>query len=143
VEKASVEIFEVGTRKIGKGMMVLLGVGRADSPEDVEWLAGKVSAIRLFEDSDGRTNKDLREIGGEVMVVSQFTLLASTRKGNRPSFDPAAPPELAVPLYEMFTLKLSEMLGIPVVTGQFGAHMKVSLVNDGPLTIIIDSKARE
>jgi len=141
VEHASVEILNRERRSIGKGMLVLLGVGRQDGPEDINWLARKTASLRLFEDAEGRVN--LTNVDADVLVVSQFTLLASTRKGSRPSFDPAAPPEMAASLYESFIEKLSELLGQPIVTGDFGAKMRVSLVNDGPFTLILDSKLRE
>ena len=143
VGKASVTVERKDERRIGRGMAILLGIGRDDGPEDVAWLAGKIASMRIFEDEDGKTNLSLRDIGGEALVVSQFTLYASTRKGNRPSFDPAAPPETAVPLYESFVRKLESALGKRVSTGEFGASMTVSLVNEGPLTIVIDSRTRE
>ncbi len=144
VTEASVTIEETAeVRAIGKGMMILLGVGRNDNPDDAAWLVRKISSMRIFEDAQGKTNESLRDIGGEVLVVSQFTLYAGTRKGNRPSFDPAAPPEQAVPLYEFFVSELESILKKTIPTGEFGAAMKVSLINDGPFTILLDSKIRE
>ena len=143
VSEASVVINGNNTRTIGRGLMILLGVGREDVPEDLSWLARKIASMRIFENDEGRINLSTSDIGGEMLVVSQFTLLASTRKGNRPSLDPAAPPELAVPLYEAFVSKLKLTFGGTVLTGEFGASMKVSLVNEGPVTIILDSKVRE
>lgn len=129
--------------EIGPGLLVLLGVEQGDTESDAEWLAGKVSRLRVFPDAAGVMNLSVTDIGGEVLVVSQFTLLASTKKGNRPSYSRAAPPEAAVPLYERFMALLGSMVGKPVKKGVFGADMKVSLVNDGPVTIIIDSRTRE
>jgi len=143
VEHASVEILNSEKRSIEKGMLILLGVGRQDGPEDVNWMVRKIASMRLFEDAEGRVNLTLQNAKADVLVVSQFTLLASTRKGSRPSFDPAAPPEMAISLYESFTEKLSEILGQQIATGVFGAKMKVSLVNDGPFTLVLDSKLRE
>lgn len=115
----------------------------ADLAEDVEWLAGKIARLRIFSDTDGRMNASLAEAGGRLLVISQFTLHASTKKGNRPSFTRAARPEVAVPLYESFLAKLEEEAGVPVARGVFGADMQVSLINDGPVTILFDTKARE
>lgn len=143
VGEASVTIEQTETRRIGKGMMILLGIGREDGPEDVAWLVRKIASLRIFEDSQGKTNCSLRDIDGEVLVVSQFTLYAGIRKGNRPSFDPAAPPQQAVPLYESFLRELESTLGKKIPTGKFGAAMTVSLINEGPFTIIMDSKNRE
>ena len=143
VSKASVNIDGGETRTIGRGLMILLGIGRDDSLEDSSWLVRKIASMRIFENDDGRMNLSTSDIGGEMLVVSQFTLLASTRKGNRPSLDPAAPPELAVPLYEVFVSKLKTTFSGTVLTGEFGASMRVSLVNVGPVTIILDSKIRE
>ncbi|MBI2927458.1 MAG: D-tyrosyl-tRNA(Tyr) deacylase [Verrucomicrobia bacterium] len=128
---------------IPRGLLVLLGVEDADTAEDLEWLSGKIARLRVFDDEHGVMNRSVREAGGEVLVISQFTLFASTKKGNRPSYSRAARPEIAVPLYEAFVRKLSEDLGRPVHTGEFGADMKVALVNDGPVTILIDTKQRE
>jgi len=143
VSSASVLINGKENRSIKKGLMILLAVSRKDGPEDVSWLSGKIAGIRIFEDENGRVNLSTKDVGGEMLVVSQFTLMASTRKGNRPSLDPAAPPELAVPLYEKFVSELKSRFKGIVMTGEFGASMKVSLVNEGPFTIFLDSKARE
>lgn len=124
-------------------MLVLLGVGRGDTAEDVDWLVRKVLALRIFEDEEGRMNRSLLEAGGDALVVSQFTLHARVKKGTRPSFERAAAPDEAIPLYEAFVAALSEGLGKPVPTGEFGAMMDVALINDGPVTIWIDSKNRE
>jgi D-tyrosyl-tRNA(Tyr) deacylase len=129
--------------RIGRGFVVLLGIEEADTAEDGAWLAGKIAKLRIFADAEGKMNADLAETQGRVLVVSQFTLHASTKKGNRPSFIRAARPETAVPLYEMFLAHLETALGAPVERGTFGADMKVALVNDGPVTIWMDSKARE
>lgn len=128
---------------IGAGLLVLLAVEDADTPEDITWLSGKIARLRVFPDDAGVMNRSVQETGGEVLVVSQFTLYASTRKGNRPSYTRASRPEIAVPLYEAFVQQLTVDLSKPVKTGEFGADMQVSLVNDGPVTIIIDSKLRE
>jgi D-tyrosyl-tRNA(Tyr) deacylase len=143
VSRASVSVNGVARSSIGRGLLVLLGIGEADGEEDVAWLAGKIARMRLFPDAQGVMNVSLQEAGGEALVVSQFTLHASTRKGNRPSYIRAARPETAVPLYEMFVAALAAELGRPVRTGDFGAMMEVGLVNDGPVTILIDSKNRE
>ena len=134
-----------GTKKgaIGQGLMVLLAVEEADGPDDIEWLSGKIVRLRIFEDENGVMNRSVQEAKGEILLVSQFTLFASTRKGNRPSYSRSAAPEVAVPLYQQFVARLTRELGRPVQTGEFGAHMLVSLANDGPVTIIIDSKLRE
>lgn len=128
---------------IGRGLMVLVCVEEGDTLEDVEWLAKKTVALRIFEDEAGVMNLDVATVGGEILAVSQFTLVASTRKGNRPSYIRAAGPEVAVPLYEAYCSRLEELSGKPVGRGRFGADMKISLVNDGPVTIIIDSRLRE
>ena len=143
VDDAAVTIAGVETARIGRGFLLLLGIEAADTDEDVEWLAGKVARMRLFADAGGAMNLSLAEVGGEVLVISQFTLHASTKKGNRPSFLRAARPEQAIPLYEGFVGSLERALGRSVATGQFGADMQVALVNDGPVTIWIDSKTRE
>ena len=126
----------------GPGMLVLLGIGIGDDVEDVEWLVHKIAELRIFNDEFGVMNKNVTDAGGQVMVVSQFTLMASTKHGNRPSYSEAAGREFAIPLYETFCQGLSAAIGRPVATGEFGANMQVSLVNDGPVTIIIDSKNR-
>jgi D-tyrosyl-tRNA(Tyr) deacylase len=131
------------TGEIGPGLVVLVAVEDADGAEDVEWLAGKIARLRVFDDEAGVMNRSVQETGGGVLVVSQFTLYASTRKGNRPSYIRSARPEISVPLYEAFVRRLETELNRPVPTGEFGAMMQVSLVNDGPVTIIIDSKLRE
>lgn len=128
---------------IGRGLLLLLGVAGGDTADEGEWLAGKIAALRIFEDPDGRMNLSVRDIAGEVLVVSQFTLLASTRKGTRPSFNDAAKPDVAVPLYEGFLGQMEAALGRPVARGEFGAMMQVELVNDGPVTIVLDSRLRE
>ncbi len=143
VLQASVSISGTVTAAIGPGLLVLLGVGEEDGAEDIEWLVRKIAGLRIFDDANGVMNVDVRDAGGDILVVSQFTLLASTRKGNRPAYIRAARPEIAVPLYEQFCATLSAALGKPVPTGTFGADMQVALVNDGPVTIIIDTKNRE
>jgi D-tyrosyl-tRNA(Tyr) deacylase len=143
VSEASVAIGGLVKASIQAGLLVLLAVEEVDTAEDVEWLSGKLVRMRIFNDNQGLMNRSVQEIQGEVMVISQFTLFASTRKGNRPSYSRAARPEVAVPLYEAFVRKLTEDLGRPIQTGEFGADMKVNLTNDGPVTIIIDSKMRE
>ncbi|MEK9604563.1 MAG: D-aminoacyl-tRNA deacylase [Flavobacteriaceae bacterium] len=131
----------VGT--IGKGLLVLLGIEKEDESSDMEWLVNKLINLRIFNDENGLMNLSLEEVEGELMVISQFTLMASTKKGNRPSYIRAANHELAIPMYEQFALKLEEKLGKKIAKGVFGADMKVSLLNDGPVTVIIDSKNRE
>ena len=145
VLEASVSISGTVTAAIGPGLLVLLGIGYEDGAEDIDWLVKKkkVAALRIFDDADGVMNVDVRDAGGDVLVVSQFTLLASTKKGNRPAYIRAARPEVAIPLYERFCAALSEALGKPVPTGTFGADMQVALVNDGPVTICIDTKNKE
>ena len=143
VSRASVTIDGKVRSSIGLGMMVLLGVEEADNEEDVEWLCGKLSKLRIFSDENDAMNLDIQQVQGSFLVVSQFTLHAMTKKGNRPSFIRAARPEKAVPLYERFVERLREISGREVVTGEFGAMMEVELVNDGPVTIIMDSKQRE
>lgn len=143
VTRAAVTADGVRTASIGRGLLILLGIEEADSPQDVEWLSGKIVRMRIFNDVQGVMNLSVQDIGGDVVVVSQFTLHASTVKGNRPSYIRAAPRETAVPLYEAFLKKISEDLGRPVGAGVFGADMKVELLNDGPVTILIDTKARE
>ena len=128
---------------IDNGVLILLGVEAADNAEDIEWLAGKISRLRIFDDENGVMNLDITQAAGRALVVSQFTLYASTKKGNRPSYIRSAPEPISRPLYEQFVARLEQMLGTKVETGQFGADMQVSLVNDGPVTIIIDTKNRE
>jgi len=142
VSSASVTIDGSVRCSVGRGLLVLLGVGHEDGPDDVDYLVKKVAALRIFDDAEGVMNLSVTDVGGEVIVVSQFTLMASTRKGNRPSYIEAAGHEKAVPLYELFCERLSAAIGKPVGTGVFGADMKVGLVNDGPVTISIDSKNR-
>ncbi len=143
VTQASVSIDGRLKSKIGHGMLILIGIEEADGQEDIEWLSGKISRLRIFDDKDGIMNLAVSEINGEIMVVSQFTLHASTKKGNRPSYIRAARPETAIPLYEKFIKQLSLETGKEVKTGEFGAMMQIQLINDGPVTIIIDSKNRE
>ena len=140
VSSASVTIGGKTKSAIAQGLLVLLGVGHDDGPEDIDWLVKKVAGLRIFDDKAGVMNRSVVEIGGEVLVVSQFTLMASTKKGNRPSYINAAGHELAIPLYEQFCTAMSEAIGRPVGTGEFGADMQVALVNDGPVTICIDTK---
>ncbi len=143
VSSASVTIAGEVRASIEHGLLVLVGVEASDAVEDIEWLAGKLIRLRLFNDDQGMMNRSVQEAGGDILVVSQFTLFASTKKGNRPSYIRAARPETAIPLYEMFLHKLGAELGKPVLRGEFGADMKVALVNDGPVTILIDTKVRE
>lgn len=143
VSEASVEINGELKSSINKGLLVLLGIEEADTKEDIEWLSGKITRLRVFDDENGVMNLSVMECNGEILVVSQFTLHASTRKGNRPSYIRAARPEIAIPLYEQFTRQIGLDSGIPVQTGEFGAMMQVHLINDGPVTIIIDSKQKE
>lgn len=140
VSEASVTIDGIVKSKIGKGLLVLLGIEDADNHEDIEWLAGKIVNLRIFNDADGVMNVSVKDESGDIIVVSQFTLHASTKKGNRPSYIKASKPEIAIPLYKKFVSVISEQLGKPVQTGEFGADMKVGLLNDGPVTIIIDTK---
>lgn len=143
VSEASVRIEDEVRSSIRSGLLVLLAVEETDSDEDIEWLSGKISRLRVFNDEAGVMNRSLQDVGGEALVVSQFTLFASTRKGNRPSYIRSARPETAVPLYERFVARFSQSIGKQVLTGAFGANMSVTLTNDGPVTIIIDSKRRE
>lgn len=140
VSQASVTIDNELKSSIEKGLLILLGIGHDDNEEDLNWLIAKISKLRIFSDADDKMNLSLQDIDGEALVVSQFTLFASTKKGNRPSFTNAATPDKAIPLYEAFVNDLSIEIGKPVKTGTFGADMKVALINDGPVTIIIDSK---
>ena len=139
VQQASVAIGGTVRSQIGAGLLVLLGVGTEDTDTDIEYLAGKLVRLRIFDDEAGVMNRDVVQAGGEVLVVSQFTLMASTRKGNRPSYIHAAPEAVSRPLYERFVARVAELLGREVPTGEFGADMQVGLVNDGPVTIWIDS----
>ena len=143
VKNASVSVGGDELSRIGQGLLVLVGVGVEDTDEDREYLAGKLVRLRIFDDGQGVMNLDVRQVGGEVLVVSQFTLQASTRKGNRPSYVRAAPEAVSRPMYERFTARVAELLGREVPTGEFGADMQVALVNDGPVTIWIDSKMRD
>ena len=143
VSLASVTIDQKQHAAIGPGLLVLVGFEQADGEEDVEWLAGKIARLRIFNDASGVMNLSVQETGGELLVVSQFTLHASTKKGNRPSYIRAAGPEIAVPIYENFLRALERESGRSVQRGEFGADMKVAMVNDGPVTILIDSKNRE
>jgi len=143
VSQASVKIEGTIKGSIGKGLLVLLGIEETDTTEDIEWLCGKIGRLRIFGDENDIMNLSVQEINGEILLISQFTLHASTKKGNRPSYIKAARPEIAIPLYQAFIVQLEKELGKTVHTGEFGADMKVMLVNDGPVTIIIDSKNRE
>jgi len=143
VNEASVTINNAVHAAISKGFMILIGIEHADSEEDAEWLAGKVAGLRVFDDENGVMNRSVVDINGEILVISQFTLHALTKKGNRPSYIRAAGHEKAVPLYELFCKKVSEKTGFEVKKGIFAADMKVALVNDGPVTILIDSKHKE
>ena len=143
VSEASVKIEGQIKVSMHNGLVVLLAVEATDTAEDIEWLSGKIMRLRIFNDEQGVMNRSVQEIQGEILVVSQFTLFASTKKGNRPSYSRASGPDVAIPIYESFIRKLTENFGKPVLTGEFGADMKVSLTNDGPVTIIIDTKLRE
>jgi D-tyrosyl-tRNA(Tyr) deacylase len=143
VSEASVRIEGEVHARINHGFLILLGIGDEDTQEDIDWLARKISGLRVFSDSEGLMNESIVDKNGEVLVISQFTLFASTKKGNRPSFLKSAKPDQAIPLYEAFNRKLSEMLKKQVKTGVFGADMHVSLINDGPVTITIDTRNKE
>ncbi len=143
VSEASVSIVSRLKGSIGKGLLILLGIEHSDTSEDVNWLVSKINRLRIFNDIEGVMNLSVQEIGGEILIVSQFTLHAKTKKGNRPSYVQAATPEIAIPLYNEFIKRMEQEIGKKVATGEFGAMMMVSLVNDGPVTIIIDSKNRE
>lgn len=143
VSSASVTVEGQVTGVIGKGLLVLQGVEDADNDEDIEWLSHKIVNLRIFNDADGVMNLSVKEVQGNILLVSQFTLHASTKKGNRPSYLRASKGDVATPRYEKMGVRLGELLGTPVQTGVFGADMKVTLVNDGPVTIVIDSKNRE
>lgn len=140
---ASVTINGQQKSAIGKGMLILVGIEDSDSTEDIDWLCRKIVNLRIFDDENGVMNRSILETKGDILVVSQFTLHASTKKGNRPSYIRAARPEVSVPLYEQFCSALGQALGKPVETGEFGADMKVELLNDGPVTICIDTKNKE
>jgi D-tyrosyl-tRNA(Tyr) deacylase len=143
VLQASVTIAGEARASIGPGLVVLVGIEEVDTTEDIEWLSGKIVRLRIFGDEQGLMNRSVQEVQGGILVVSQFTLFASTRKGNRPSFTGAARPDVAIPRYEEFVRRLAAELKRPVATGEFGADMKIGLVNDGPVTILIDSRRRE
>lgn len=143
VSSASVSVEGERLGSIGRGLLILVGVEEGDTADDMEWVARKAAAMRIFDDENGVMNRSVTDVDGEVLAVSQFTLTASTRKGNRPSYIRAAGHELAVPMYEAFCLKMEELTSRPVGRGRFGADMQVSLVNDGPVTIIVDSRLKE
>ena len=143
VSKASVTIGGSVKSAIGKGLLVLVGIEDADTTEDITWTSGKIVQMRIFNDPAGVMNLSVKDIEGEILVVSQFTLHASTKKGNRPSYIRASKPPVAIPLYEQLVARLEQDLGKPVLTGEFGADMQVALENDGPVTIMMDSRARE
>lgn len=143
VRNASVTIEGRVKSEIGQGLLILVGVEDSDTQEDVNWLAQKIASLRIFDDAEGVMNLSLSDIGGEALVVSQFTLWASYKKGNRPSYIRASRPDKAIPMYEAFCARLSEVLGRPVGTGEFGADMKVELLNDGPVTICMDTHNKE
>ena len=143
VTHASVTIEGVLKSKIGSGLLILVGIEDADTDADVNWLAQKVVNLRIFDDENGVMNRSVMDVDGEILIVSQFTLHAMTAKGNRPSYIRASKPDFAIPIYEKFCAKVSELLGKQVGTGEFGADMKVELLNDGPVTILIDSQRRE
>lgn len=142
VSEASVKIEGKIKSSISKGLLILVGIEEADNAEDIEWLSKKIVNLRIFSDDEGKMNESLLDVNGEMLVISQFTLHAMTKKGNRPSYIKAARPEIAIPVYEQFVAAL-QASGQPVGTGEFGADMKVSLLNDGPVTIVIDSKNRQ
>lgn len=142
VSESAVKIDGKIKAQIGEGLMILLGIEEADGQEDIEWLSKKIVNLRIFPDENGVMNRSVLEVGGEVLLISQFTLHASTKKGNRPSYIKAAKPNISIPLYEKMIVALETELGKSVGTGEFGADMKVSLINDGPVTIVMDSKNR-
>lgn len=143
VSKASVTIEEIKVADIKSGLLVLIGIEDADTQEDIDWLSAKIVKLRIFGDEEGLMNRSVEDINGDIIVVSQFTLHAATKKGNRPSYIRAAKPDIAIPLYKAFVKQMEKDLGKKVPTGEFGADMKVALLNDGPVTIIIDTKNRE
>tara|TARA_B110000438_G_scaffold302954_1_gene362446 strand:- start:1444 stop:1896 length:453 start_codon:yes stop_codon:yes gene_type:complete len=143
VSEASVKIDGCVTSSINQGLVILLGVSTEDDLTDILWLVNKISALRIFPDIGGKMNKSIVDIGGDVLLISQFTLFASTKKGNRPSFIRSAHPDIAIPLYQAFQKEMEQALGKSIFTGEFGADMKVSLINDGPVTINLDSKNKE
>ncbi|MCX6332281.1 MAG: D-aminoacyl-tRNA deacylase [Bacteroidetes bacterium] len=142
-KEASVTVNGLITGSIQKGLLVLVGIENADNEEDIQWLSNKIANIRIFDDTEGVMNLSLKEVDGDLLLVSQFTLHASTKKGNRPSYIAAAKPAISIPIYEAFIQQLSIELGKSIQTGVFGADMKVSILNDGPVTIVIDSKNKE
>jgi D-tyrosyl-tRNA(Tyr) deacylase len=143
VSQAHVGIAGQITSQIGRGLLVLLAIETADTVTDIEWLSGKLVRLRIFADDAGLMNRSVQDIGGEILLISQFTLFASTKKGNRPSYLRSARPEVAIPLYEQFKTRLAQDLGRAIGSGEFGADMQVSLTNDGPVTLLIDSKSPE
>lgn len=143
VQYANINIDYKIRRGIKQGLVVLLGIEREDTPEDIEWLSSKIARLRIFSDSEDKMNLSIQDLDGEALVVSQFTLHASTKKGNRPSWIKAADPSLAEPMYKKFVTVLQGHLAKPIITGEFGAHMDIELVNDGPVTIYIDTKQKE
>ena len=143
VSEAAVVIDGTAVASIDQGLLILLGIENEDGQDDIEWLCGKISRLRIFSDEEGKMNRSIQDVNGKMIVVSQFTLHASTKKGNRPSYIKAARPEVAVPLYEDFKKQLAFISGLEVQSGEFGADMKVQLINDGPVTISIDSKQKE
>jgi D-aminoacyl-tRNA deacylase len=143
VSSASVTINGQVTGAIGRGLLVLLGIAHDDNGQDIDWLCKKLVSLRIFSDQEGKMNLDVMQVQGEVLVISQFTLFASTQKGNRPSFTASAPPGEAQPLYVSFMARISELMQRPCAAGQFGADMKVALVNDGPVTIVMDSRNKD
>ena len=143
VSEASVLIDSVVRGEIGRGLLLLVGITEGDSDEDIDWLVKKIVQMRVFSDAEGKMNQSLSDVHGDLLLISQFTLHASTKKGNRPSYTRAAPPAVAVPLYDRIIQRFEDVLGHPIKTGQFGADMEVRLVNDGPVTIMVDSKNRE
>jgi D-tyrosyl-tRNA(Tyr) deacylase len=143
VSEASVTIDSIKTADIQKGLLVLIGIEDADNKEDIDWLTAKIANLRIFGDDNDVMNLSLKDVGGDMIIVSQFTLQAATKKGNRPSYLKAAKPDVAIPLYETFIATMETEIGKKVQTGQFGADMKVALLNDGPVTIIIDTKNKE
>lgn len=143
VSFASITINRDHIKKMGPGLVILLGIEESDGQSDIEWLSGKISRLRVFDDEQGIMNLSILDVDGDIMIVSQFTLHASTKKGNRPSYIKAASPETAIPLYNTFIEQMQQELGKPVVTGEFGAYMQLNLNNDGPVTISIDTKNRE
>ncbi len=143
VTEASVKVDGLIVGAINNGLMILVGIEDADTQEDIEWLAGKASNLRIFDDADGVMNLSVKEVHGDILLISQFTLHASTKKGNRPSYIHASKPPVAIPLYEAMIQQLEKEMGKPIQTGQFGADMNVSLINNGPVTIILDSKNKD